>query len=151
MLMYSLTPKEKFPAIASSGCIAVLLPTTPFVLASERYADGRGLIDAGVPVALGTDLCPNAYVGSMQFVIALACSRMKMQPSEALCAATVNGAHAIGQGEFAGVLRDGRRADIVMLDVPSYTQIPYRTGTNLVHSVVKNGTLLVERGAHVQA
>lgn len=143
--------KDKFQALASSGCIAVLLPGTPFVLASEKYANARDMIDAGVPVALGTDLCPNAYIESMQFVIALACSRMKMHPSETLCAATVNAAHAIGQGEFAGVLRKGRRADIVMLDVPSYAQIPYRIGTNLVHSVVKSGNLVVERGAHVQA
>jgi imidazolonepropionase len=146
-----MTPKEKFPSLASSGCIAVLLPGTPFVLASERYADARAMIDAGVPIALGTDLCPNAYIESMQFVIALACSRMNMHPSEALCAATINAAHAIGQGEFAGMIRNGRRADIVMLDLPSYTQIPYRIGTNLVHSVVKSGNLVVERGAHVQA
>jgi len=142
------TPKEKFSGLASSGIIATLLPATPFILGSERYADARGMIDAGVPVALGTDLSPNAYIESMQMVIALACIKMKMHPAEALCAATINSAYAISQEHTAGMLRTGRPADIVMLDIPSYTQIPYRIGTNLVHSVIKGGKPLIEHGVY---
>ncbi|MGH6692522.1 MAG: amidohydrolase family protein, partial [Gammaproteobacteria bacterium] len=109
------------------------------------FADARALIAAGVPVALGTDLSPNCWCESMQVAIALAVHRMRMSPAEALVAATVNAAHAIGEGE-RGVIAPGRPADLVMLEVPTHSQLGYRFGTNLVHSVVKSGEVLVERG-----
>lgn len=138
------TPKEKRALLKEAGCTAVLLPGTTFMLGSDRYADARGLIGSGVPVALGTDLCPNSYIESMQVVIALACVKMRMRPSEALCAATVNAAHAIEQAGFTGMLASGKRADLLLLDVPSYTHIPYRFGANLVHTVVKSGRIVVD-------
>jgi imidazolonepropionase len=78
----------------------------------------------------------------MPLMIALACRYMKMMPAEAISAATLNAAHAIGLGHEVGSLEPGKRADVIILDVPSYDHLGYRFGTNLVRAVVAGGRLL---------
>ena len=134
-------------AMAAKGTIGVLCPATALALGGH-FADARALISGGVPVALGTDLSPNFWCESMQVAVALAVHRMKMSPAEALVAATVNAAHAIGEDD-RGVIAPGKPADIVMLDIPTHAQVGYRFGTNLVHTVVKDGEVRVERGQTV--
>jgi imidazolonepropionase len=125
-------------AMARSGVVATLLPATS--LASKMaFADGRRLLAAGVPVALGTDFNPNTWCDSMQLAIALACHHNGLLPAEAITAATINAAHAVGRGDTIGSLDIGKLADLVVLDAPSYHHLGYRIGGNLAEAVVKRG------------
>jgi len=105
----------------------------------ERFADARKMIEMGVPVALGTDFNPSCWVENQQMVMALACRQMKMTPAEALTASTINAAHAIGKASEIGSLEPGKKADMLILDVPNHNFLGYRFGTNLVNRVIKDG------------
>jgi len=130
-------------SLARAGVVAVLLPATMFTLMSQAYADARGMIDAGVAVALATDSNPGTSpTMSMPFVMTLACLKMRMTPAEAVCAATRNAACAMGRGDRAGVIEVGRDADFIVCDVPAVDALPFSVGVNPVRDVVK-------RGAHV--
>jgi imidazolonepropionase len=78
----------------------------------------------------------------MQLVLALACRYMGLTPAEAISAATINAAHALGLGHEVGSLEPGKRADMILLDAPSYAQLGYRFGTNLVKTVIVAGEVL---------
>ena len=127
-------------AIARAGVIATLLPATSLV-SKMPYADGRRLLAAGVPVALGTDFNPNTWCDSMQLAIALACHHNGLLPAQAITAATINAAFAVGRGDSVGSLEPGKLADLVMLDAPSYHHLGYRMGGNLAEAVVKRGRI----------
>lgn len=114
-------------ALAKAGVPAVLLPVTPFASLSARRPPGREMVDEGVAVALGTDLSPNSWVEAMPLVLAHAVYGARLTPQEALTAATVNSAHAIGLPD-RGRLIPGLPADIVVMDVPSAEQVAYRLG-----------------------
>ena len=139
------TSDDGIMAMARKDVNGVLLPGTPYTSMSKEYADGRRLIDLGVPIALGTDLSPNCWNESMQFTISLACHKMRMTPAEALTAATINAAAALGLEKRIGSIERGKRADVIVLDVPSHEHIPYRFGTNLCSLVVKDGRKAWER------
>lgn len=126
-------------AMARKDVVGVLLPGTTYASMSKDYADGRRLVDLGVPVALGTDLCPNSWNQSMQFAMSLACFQMRMTPAEAITAGTINAAAALGLEKKIGSIERGKRADIVLLDVPNHSQLPYRYGINLCSRVIKDG------------
>lgn len=132
-------------AMARKDVVGVLLPGTPYSSMSKDYADGRRLIDLGVPVALGTDLNPNCWNESMQFTISLACHKMRMTPAEAITAATINAAAALGLEKRVGSLEVGKRADVIVLDIGTHAQLPYRFGTNLCSVVVKDGKAVWEK------
>ncbi len=132
-------------AMARKDVIGVLLPGTPYSSMSKDYADGRRLIDLGVAIALGTDLNPNCWNESMQFTISLACHKMRMTPAEAITASTINAAAALGMEKKVGTIEAGKRADIVILDIPTHAQLPYKFGTNLCSSVLKDGEVVWER------
>ncbi|MGM0405672.1 MAG: imidazolonepropionase [Thermoplasmatota archaeon] len=124
------------------GVIGILLPGTPFMLMEDEYSPARKMIDTGMPIALATDLNPNCYTESMQMIITLACLQMKMTPSEALTATTVNSAMALERTDV-GNLSKGSKADFVILDVPNHMHIPYHFGVNLVEQVFKNGKKVI--------
>lgn len=136
---------EGFQAMAAKGVVAVLLPAAAFSLMMGRYADARLMIDYGVPVALGTDYNPSCLVENMQLVIAFACHFMRLTPAEAITAATINAAHALGKARDVGSLEVGKRADVVVLDVPNHKFLGYHLGVNLVDKVVKNGRVVVDK------
>lgn len=130
-------------SLARAGTVGVLLPATS--LASRLpFADGRRLIAAGVPVALGTDFSPNCWCESMQLVLALACHRNGLTPAEAIVGATLNAAHAVGREADIGTLELGKLADLLVLEVPSWRHLGYRLGGNAVRTVVKRGLVLGE-------
>jgi imidazolonepropionase len=131
-------PTEALPALAESGAAAVLLPVTPFAAMSGRAPPGRALVDAGVPVALGTDLSPNSWVEGMPIALAHAVYRGGLLPAEAIGAATVNAAWAIGKEEVAGCLAVGRSADFSVFPVARSVEIPYRVGA-LPEAVYRRG------------
>ncbi|HDM25418.1 MAG TPA: imidazolonepropionase [Thermoplasmatales archaeon] len=128
--------------MARKKTIAVLLPATPFSMMLKEYANARKMIDYGIPVALATDLNPNCYTENMQFIIQLACLKMKMTPAEAIIGATINAAHAIGLANKIGSIEKGKQADIIILDCPNHMFIPYHFGINLVEHVIKKGKLV---------
>lgn len=137
------TPDDEIELLAGSDTIAVALPGTPFGLGHHEYTPARRIIDAGGALALATDLNPGTcWCESMQLIIALACRFMEMTPAEAVAAATINAAHAVGLGNRVGSLEVGKKADILVLDVPDYRHLSYRFGVNLVDKVIKGGELL---------
>jgi imidazolonepropionase len=138
------TSHEEIEVLARSETIAVALPGTPFGLAHHEYTPARAIIEAGGALALATDLNPGTcYCESMQLMIALACRYMRLTPAESIVAATVNSAHAVRLGQVVGSLEPGKQADLVILDVPTYQQLGYRFGSNLVQKVVKRGQVVV--------
>ncbi len=136
-----MTSDDDLEAMHKAGTIATLLPGTAFSL-DTNYADARKMIDMGLPVALATDFNPNCANESMFFTIGLACYKMKMHPREAISAATINGAHALGRGGKTGSIEVGKRADIIVLDCPNPEYLSWRFGVNLVHTVVVNGQVV---------
>ncbi len=134
--------KEGIKKMAEAMVIGVMLPGTPFSLMMNEYAPARSMIDAGVPIALATDLNPNCYVENMQFMMQLACFNMKMTPAEALTAATFNAACAINRQQEIGSLEIGKQADVVLLSLSNYQMIPYHFGINHVSTVVKKGKIV---------
>jgi len=131
-------------ALASSNTVAVALPCTPFGLADAHYTPARAILEAGGLLALASDLNPGtAWCESMQFVIALACRYLKLTPAQAIAAATINAAAAIGAAERLGSLEPGKQADLLVLEVEDYRHLGYRFGGNLVARVMKRGRWVV--------
>ncbi len=125
--------------MGAAGTVAVLLPATAYSLKTP-YAQARTIIDAGVPAALATDCNPgSSYTESMPFVMGLAVMQMDMTPAEALTAATLNAAYAIGEAERVGSLEVGKQADFLILDGQSPAMIAYHAGVNPVAEVFKRG------------
>jgi len=128
-------------ALANGRTVATLLPGAEFSTRSP-YPDARRLLDAGVTVALATDCNPgSSYTSSMAFCIALAVREMGMTPAEALIAATAGSAAALRRSDI-GRVAIGARADLVVLEAPSYVHLAYRPGTPLVRAVVHGGNPL---------
>ncbi|MGA8246266.1 MAG: imidazolonepropionase [Nocardioides sp.] len=118
-------------ALAGSGTIATLLPGVEFST-RHPYPDARGLLDAGVRVALASDCNPgSSFTSSMPLCVALAVREMGMTPAEAVRAATAGGAEALDRDDI-GVLAPGKQADFVLLDAPSHIHLAYRPGVPLV-------------------
>ena len=129
-------------ALAGSDTTATLLPLAEFSTRST-YPDARRLLDAGVTVALATDCNPgSAYSTSMALAVALAVREMRMTPAEAIWSATRGGARALRRDDV-GRLTPGHRADLVVLDAPSYVHLAYRPGVPLVAQTWRAGTRVV--------
>jgi imidazolonepropionase len=127
-------------ALAASDTVANLLPATSFFLMSPQYAPGRKLIDAGAIVSLSTDCNPgSSMTESMQTVMQLATLQIKLTVEESLTAATLNGAASLRLAHDTGSIEPGKRADIVLLDAPSYLHLVYHFGVNLVTAVFRDG------------
>ncbi|TGE32007.1 imidazolonepropionase [Desulfosporosinus sp. Sb-LF] len=134
---------EGITALAKQGVIAVLLPATSFNLAKNSYARAREMISAGVPVALATDSNPGSSpTESMPLVLTLACLYLRLTPEEALTAATINAAHAIGRANEVGSLEVGKQGDVLILDIPNLNYLPYHFGNNPVGTVIKRGNVV---------
>ncbi len=130
-------------AMAEANVVANLLPATPFVLMSKKYANYRMFKDAGVTVALSSDFNPNCYVLDMQTIIALGCFMMKMLPEEAMTASTYGGAVSLNRENEIGSIDIGHSADIQILDIPNVDSIPYRFGVNHLNTLIKKGQIVV--------
>ncbi len=136
---------EGIEAMAKSSVISTLLPCTAFSL-KESFANGRKMIDSGCAVALATDFNPGScFTESTALVFALACIQMNLSIEEAITALTINGAAAVNRADEIGSIDIGKKADIIMLEFPSYKFIPYHVGVSTVEKVIKNGKLVFDK------
>jgi imidazolonepropionase len=129
--------------LALSELVGVVLPGTAFNMKQQNLFYPRKLIDGNVPIALGTDFNPGTCMCySMQIMMELAVLKMGLSIQEAINASTVNASFACGLNEKVGSIEKGKRADLLILSVENFRQIPYFWGTNKVHKVILNGRLL---------
>jgi imidazolonepropionase len=134
---------EDIEALKNTETMPVALPSCSYFL-SIPYTPAREMISAGLPLALATDYNPGSTPsGNMNFVVATACIKMKMTPEEAINAATINGAYAMGISDTHGSITIGKKANfIITKPIPSYYQLPYAFGSNLIDSVFLEGKII---------
>ncbi len=134
---------EEVALLAGSNTIGIVTPTVNFNFGSGEFANARKMIDAGCAVALSTDYNPgSAPCPSQPMAMAIACRYQKMLPAEAMNAATINAAHAIGLGERVGSIESGKAADLLILDCEDYRLVANEFGGNLVSEVIKRGEIV---------
>jgi imidazolonepropionase len=128
---------EEIATLKESDTMPTLLPSTAFFL-NIPFAPARRIIDAGLPVALASDYNPGSSPsGNINFVLSLACIKMKMTPEEAINAATINSAYAMGIENSAGSITKGKKANVIITKpIPSIDYLPYSFGSNLIESVL---------------
>ena len=131
---------EDIDALKNTKTMPVALPSCSYFL-SIPYSPARKIIDAGLPLALATDYNPGSTPsGNMNFVVSTACIKMKMTPEEAINAATINGAYAMGLEKTHGSICKGKKASfIITKPIPSYGFIPYSFGNNQIDNVFIEG------------
>ena len=133
--------------LAASATIPVLLPGVSHFLKIERDAPARSMIEAGLPVALATDMNPGScYTFSMTMIMHLSCLRMGLTPAEALTAATLNAAFSAGCADRFGSLHPGKRADLVLWDIDDYRHLPYEFGAPPISQVIAAGRIVYRKG-----
>ncbi|MBF4493113.1 imidazolonepropionase [Flavobacterium sp. MR2016-29] len=134
---------EDVEALKGTETMPVALPSCSYFL-SIPYTPAREMIKAGLPLALATDFNPGSTPsGNMNFVVATACIKMKMTPEEAINAATINGAYAMGLSETHGSITKGKKANLILTKpISSYYQIPYAFGSNLIETIFLEGKIL---------
>ena len=138
------TPADEIAALARSDTVGVVIPAVNFNLGSHHFADARAIVDAGAALALATDINPgSAPCPSIPLVMAIATRYQRLLPAEALNAATINAAHAVGLGDRLGSLETGKQADVLILRTGDYRHLAYQFGENLVETVVKRGKVVV--------
>jgi imidazolonepropionase len=137
------TPPDEIAKLAASDTIGVFLPAVGFNLGSVYAAPARAMADAGVALALATDLNPgSAPCLSVPLTMAIACRYGRLLPAEALNASTINAAYAVGMGDRVGSIQVGKQADLLILDAPDYRHMAYWLGGNLVEKVIKRGRVM---------
>ena len=131
--------------MAAAGVVATLLPATAFSL-KESYANGRKMIDSNCAVALATDFNPGScFTESIPLVFALATLYMNISTEEAINALTINGAAALNRADQIGSIDAGKKGDLIVLEFPSYTYIPYHLGVSTVEKVIKQGNPVFDK------
>ncbi|GGC80011.1 imidazolonepropionase [Flavobacterium lutivivi] len=134
---------EDIEVLKNSSTMPVALPSCSYFI-SIPYTPARKMLNAGLPLALASDFNPGTTPsGNMNFVVATACIKMKMTPEEAINAATINGAYAMGISNTHGSITEGKKANIIITkELNSYYEIPYRFGSNLIDKVMIDGKFI---------
>jgi imidazolonepropionase len=139
-------------ALAKSNVVATLVPGSNFHLDTAAYPPARRLIDAGAAVALATDFNPGSSPTlNMQFILALACVKLRMTPAEAIAAATLNAAYSLRRAHRLGSLEPCKQADLVVMDVRDYREIPYYFAWNHCVITVKRGRIIFSKAEHAKS
>ncbi len=136
------TGDEEINSLLNSATMPTLLPSTAFFL-GLKYPPARKMIDAGLPIALASDYNPGSSPsGKMAFVLSLACVKLKMLPEEAINAATINSAYAMGLNNSHGAIKVGNRANVFLTrPIPHYNYLPYSFGSDLISTVIIGGKM----------
>lgn len=134
---------EDIEVLKNSETIAVALPSCSYFI-SIPYTPARKMLSAGLPIALASDFNPGTTPsGNMNFVVATACIKMKMTPEEAINAATLNGAYAMGLAQTHGSITIGKKANIIITKpLNSFYELPYSFATNLIEQVIIDGKVM---------
>jgi imidazolonepropionase len=136
---------EDIHKMAKANVVPVLLPITAFSL-KEEYAPARKIVDAGLNLALATDLNPgSAFSGSIPLLISLSTLYMGLSLEEVIMGLTINAAAALNREDRIGSIEPGKQADLIILDAPSYKHLSYHIGVNLVEKVIKEGRLVYKK------
>ena len=139
------TSSADIQALGASDTVAVSLTPTPFGLGHSEFTPAQEILAANGILAIASDLNPGtAWCESMQFVIALSCRYLRITVAQAIAAATINAAAAIGRADNIGSLEPGKQADLLVLSVDDYRNLGYKFGGNLVQRVMKRGHWVVE-------
>jgi imidazolonepropionase len=134
--------EQGIKALADSQTVAVLLPGVSFFL-NHQYAPARVMLDAGVPIAIATDFNPGSCMSyNMPLMMTIACTHMKMTPEETIAATTLNAAAAVNRSHEYGSIEPGKKANVVIFDIPDYKFLPYHFGENHVYRTIKHGVVL---------
>ncbi len=135
--------EKDIEALKDSDTIPVALPGCSYFLGIP-YTPARKLIDAGLPLAIATDYNPgSAPSGNMNFVVSAACLKLKLTPEEAINAATINGAYAMGISNMYGSITRGKKANLIITKpLNHYSEIPYAFAHNPIEQIIINGQLL---------
>jgi imidazolonepropionase len=137
---------EDAKRVGAAGLVATLFPISCFHDKGPQ-APARALIEAGAAVAIATNFDPHrSPTLNMQTAVALACIQFGMSIEQAISAATINGAHALGRGRRIGSLEPGKVADLIVLNISHYQDLRHSLGTNVVHQTVKSGKIIYQEG-----
>ena len=129
--------------MAEKGIVAVLLPGATFSLAMKKVPPAREMIERGVIVSLATDLNPgSSMTESLPLMMTMGCTLYRMTPREVIQATTIHAAKSIGREKEIGTLEVGKKADVVLLDIPNYRYLPYHFGVDHVECVIKTGKVV---------
>ena len=139
------TTADEIATLAKAGVVGVPLPALDFAVGHQRPVDGMALIDGGMEIALATDICPGCWLPSMQLTIALAGRLARLSPAQAIRAATIGAAKAVGMAERIGSIEIGKQADLLLLDTDRHEDLVYKLGHNAVEVVIKKGAIVVDR------
>jgi imidazolonepropionase len=142
--------REELKQLMKAKVIPVYLPAATLTLMENRFPDARVVLEAGSPFALASDFNPSCPTASLQFVLTLACYGMKIPIAEALKALTLSAAKALKRENELGSIEPGKKADLVLFDIPDYRFLLQNLGVNLVSKVIKNGVLVVDEGKIVE-
>jgi len=135
--------EDDISLLARSKTVATLVPGANYFLGLRDYPPARKLIEAGAAVALATDYNPGSSPTlSMPFVLSLACTHMKMTPAEAIAAATINGACALGLEKSKGSIEPGKDADVAIFDLNDYRELAYWIASDNCEAVIANGVVI---------
>ena len=138
------TDERGIAALKSAGVQPVLLPGSVYALGLSDYPRTREMIEAGLAVVIATDFNPGSSpTPSMPMILSLACTQMKMSPSEAITAATINAAYSLNRGNTIGSLEAGKLANFSIFDCEDYRELAYWFGIPQTHSVFVKGKRVV--------
>lgn len=142
---------DDWEKMLAHAVVPVLIPGAVFFLGKDRYAPARAMMRAGLPVAVATDFNPGTCMSeSMPLILTIAALKLKLEPLEALAAATYHAALAINKGNLFGTLEVGKKADLVLWDAPNVGHLLYHFGVNLTSTVVKSGRVVYENAMEIQ-
>lgn len=136
------TDPTEYDGLREAGVVCVVMPALNFSVGHTRPFDARALMDAGVTVALATDMCPGCWLESMPFVVQLACRLYRFSPAEAIRAGTLNAAKALDRSERLGSLEPGKQADIAIFPYERFEDMAYRLGRGRARMVLKGGAVV---------
>ncbi len=138
------TDQQGIAALKKANVQPVLLPGSVYALGARHYPAARDMIDAGLAIVIATDFNPGSSpTPSMPMVLSLACTQMKMSPTEAITASTINAAYSLNRGDKIGSLEEGKLANFAIFDCEDYRELAYWFGIPQTHSVYVKGERVV--------